>query len=38
MVNGQLKAVTSNRAVKHEELPIRDMQKFRIQVKGTMQR
>jgi hypothetical protein len=38
MVNSQLKAVTSERAVKHEELPIRAMQKFRIQVKGTVQR
>jgi hypothetical protein len=38
IVNCQLKAVTSDRAVKHEELPIRAMQKFRIQVKGTMQR
>jgi hypothetical protein len=38
MVNGKLKAVTSDRAVKHKELPIRATQKFRIQVKGTMQR
>jgi hypothetical protein len=30
MANCQLKAVTSNRAVKHEELPLRAMEKFRI--------
>jgi hypothetical protein len=38
MVTYQLKAVTLDKAVKHEELPIRARQKFRIQVKGTMQR
>jgi hypothetical protein len=38
MVNCQLKAVTSDRAVKHEELPIEPCKKFRIKVKGTMQR
>jgi hypothetical protein len=38
MVSCQLKAVTSVRTVKHEELPIRARQKFRIQVKGTLQR
>jgi hypothetical protein len=38
MVNCQLKAVTSDRAVKHEELPIRAMQKFRTEMKGTMHR
>jgi hypothetical protein len=38
MVNHQLKAVTSDKAVKHEELPIRAMHKFRTEIKGTMQR
>jgi hypothetical protein len=33
MVSCQLKGVTSDRAVKYEELPIRAMQKFRIKVR-----
>jgi hypothetical protein len=37
MVSCQLNAVTSNRAVKHEELPSKAMQKFRTQIKGTIQ-
>jgi hypothetical protein len=36
MVNCQLKAVTLDRAVKHEELE--PCKEFRIEVKGTMQR
>jgi hypothetical protein len=35
MVNCQLKAVTSDRAVKHEELPIRAIQIIRTERKGT---
>jgi hypothetical protein len=38
MVKCQLKAVTSDRAVKHEELPIRAMQKFMNEMNSTMER